>query len=107
MEVGEVGITLAAAIESLRDALLEARASGAKSTIQLPIESMAIELQVAATIDKDGKAGFRVPIVDLELGGSVGRTSQSTQTVRIVFKEPVDRSGNPVPVASVTDDRED
>ena len=68
---------------------------------------MTVQLQVVATVDKEGKAGFSVPMVHLELGGSAGFQNQSTQTVTIVFKEPVDRSGRPVPVASATDEREE
>ena len=106
MTVATEGIGLAEAIETLRDALLQARASGGQKAIQLPIESMTIQLEVAATVDKEGKAGFSVPVVNLEFGGSAGVQNQSTQTVTIVFKEPVDRTGNPVPVASATDERE-
>lgn len=106
MTVATEGIGLAEAIETLRDALLQARASGGHKAIQLPIESMTIQLEVAATVDKEGKAGFSVPVVNLEFGGSAGVQNQSTQTVTIVFKEPVDRAGNPVPVASATDERE-
>ena len=43
------GLGLAEAIEALRDDLLKARAAGAKSEIQLPVESMTVELTVTAT----------------------------------------------------------
>ena len=43
------GLGLAEAIESLRDDLLKARAAGATSDIQLPVESMTVELTVTAT----------------------------------------------------------
>ncbi|GAA2152580.1 hypothetical protein FHX52_0787 [Humibacillus xanthopallidus] len=101
------GLELATAIESLRDSLLRARAAGANKAIQLPIESMTVELEVAATVDKEGKAGFKVPIVEIELGGGVGLQNATKQTVTIVFREPVDRSGNPVPVADTSDEREE
>jgi Trypsin-co-occurring domain 2 len=67
------GLGLAEAIESLRDDLLKARASGADSEIQLPVESMTVELTVTATRSVDGKAGFKVPIVEVELGGGGSR----------------------------------
>jgi Trypsin-co-occurring domain 2 len=67
------GLGLADAIALLRDDLLKAQAAGAGSEIQLPVESMTIQLKVAATRSKNGKAGFRVPIVDLELGGGAGQ----------------------------------
>ena len=93
------GLGLADAIEMLRDALLQAQATGAGSDIQLPVESMTVELKVTATKSKGGKAGFKVPVVDLELGGSGGQERGSEQTVTVVFGGPVDRDGNPVKVA--------
>jgi NTP-dependent ternary system trypsin peptidase co-occuring protein len=53
------GLGLADAIGLLRDELLEAQAAGAGSEIQLPVESMTVQLTVAATRSRDGKAGFR------------------------------------------------
>lgn len=64
---------LAEAIGLLRDELLRARATGAASDIQLPVESMMVELNVTVTRSADGRAGFTVPVVGLQLGGSVGR----------------------------------
>jgi Trypsin-co-occurring domain 2 len=63
------GLGLAEAIEALRDDLLKARAAGAISEIQLPVESMTVELTVTATREINGKAGFKVPFVPVELGG--------------------------------------
>ena len=63
------GLGLADAIGLLRDELLQAQAAGADSDIQLPVESMTVQLKVTATRSVDGKAGFKVPIVELELGG--------------------------------------
>ncbi len=51
------GLALSEAIGLLRDELLRARASGAESEIQLPVESMTVQLQVAATRTRDGKEG--------------------------------------------------
>ena len=94
---------LSEAIELLRDDLLRARAAGAGSDIQLPIESMTVELSVTATRSADGKAGFTVPIVDLQLGGGVSRERGSEQKVTVVFGGPVDRDGRPVKIASTSD----
>ena len=63
------GLGLSEAIGLLRDELLRARAAGAGSDIQLPVESMTVELSVTATRSADGKAGFTVPVVGLQLGG--------------------------------------
>ena len=97
------GIGLADAIGMLRDELLKARAAGAGSDIQLPVESMTVVLTVEATNSINGKAGFKVPIVELELGGGGGRERSSGQTVTVVFGEPVDRDGRPVKVARSSD----
>ena len=92
------GLGLADAIGLLRDELLQAQAAGAGSDIQLPVESMTVELKVTATRSVDGKAGFKVPIVELELGGGAGRERGSEQAVTVVFAGPVDREGRPVKV---------
>jgi hypothetical protein len=92
------GLGLADAIGMLRDDLLKAQAAGAGSEIQLPVESMTVELKITATRSKDGKAGFKVPIVELELGGGGRRERGSEQTVTVVFGGPVDREGRPVKV---------
>ena len=93
------GLGLAEAIESLRDDLLQARAAGASSEIQLPVESMTVELTVTATRTREGKAGFKVPIVEVELGGGGSRKRGMGQRVTVVFGAPVDRDGKPVKVA--------
>jgi hypothetical protein len=99
------GLGLSEAIGVLRDELLKARAAGAGSDIQLPVESMTVQLQVAATRTRDGKAGFSVPIVNVELGASAGWQRETMQTVTVVFAEPVDRAGNPVKVAQPNTER--
>jgi hypothetical protein len=104
-ETSADGLGLADAIALLRDELLTARAAGGNSDIQLPIESMTVELKVTATRTRDGKAGFRVPIIEVELGTSGGRQEGSAQTVTVIFGGPVDRGGHSVKVASATDNR--
>jgi Trypsin-co-occurring domain 2 len=99
------GLGLAEAIGLLRDDLLRAQAAGASSAIQLPVESMTVELTVTATRSLDGKAGFTVPIVGLELGGGGARERGSEQKVTVVFGGPVDRAGNPVKVAQASSER--
>src|SRR5215472_3572928 len=98
------GLGLAEAIGLLRDELLKARAAAAPSDIQLPVESMTVQLQVVATRTRDGKAGFSVPIVNVELGGSAGWQRETMQTVTVVFGGPVDRDGNPVKVAQMSNE---
>jgi|SRR5215211_2780747 len=98
------GLGLAEAIEALRDDLLKARAAGATSEIQLPVESMTVELTVTATRSREGKAGFKVAIVEVELGGGGSRERGTGQKVTVVFGGPVDREGKPVKVAQATDE---
>jgi hypothetical protein len=97
------GLGLADAIAVLRDELLTARAAGGRSDIQLPVDSMTVELTVTATRSLDGKAGFTVPLVGLELGGGGGRAHPSGHQVSGGLRRPVDREGNPVKVASAAD----
>jgi Trypsin-co-occurring domain 2 len=99
------GLGLADAIELLRDELLRARAAGADSDVQLPVESMTVELTVTATRSLDGKAGFTVPVVGVQLGGGGARERGSEQKVTVVFAGPVDRSGAPVKVARPSSER--
>jgi Trypsin-co-occurring domain 2 len=97
------GLGLADAIALLRDDLLKARAEGGRSDIQLPVDSMTVELTVTAAKSLDGRAGFTVPLVGLELGGGAGREQASGHKVTVVFGGPVDREGNPVKVASAAE----
>jgi hypothetical protein len=98
------GIGLADAIGALRDELLKARAAGGKSEIQLPVESMTIELKVAATKAVGAKGGFKVPFIEFELGGDARRERHAEHLVTVVFAGPLDRQGNPVPIAEETDE---
>ena len=97
------GLGLSEAIGLLRDELLRARAAGAGANIQLPVESMTVELSVNATRSADGKAGFTVPVVGVQLGGGGSRERGSEQKVTVVFGGPVDREGKPVKIASASD----
>ena len=99
-KVTQEGIGLADAIAMLRDDLLKAQQQGANSDIQLPIASMTVELGVHATREANGKAGFRVPVINVELGGGASFGHGTEHTVTVLFDGPVDRNGNPVKVAS-------
>lgn len=102
-ETDAVGVGLADALEALRAEFAEARSKAAGSDLQFPIETVTVELQVVMTRTRDGKAGFRVPFVNAEFGGSAGRGSERTQTLTVVLGGPVDSAGRPVKVASETD----
>jgi hypothetical protein len=98
------GLELADAISLLREELLKARAHGAGTNIQLPVESMTVQLAVRATTGGEGRVGFRVPFA--EAGAGVSREHGAEQTVTVVFGQPVDRAGNPVKVAAGGDEME-
>ena len=93
----DVGLPLSEAIELLRDELLKASAAGAASEIQFPVESMTVELSVAATRSADGRTKFTVPVAGSQLGGGSLERGLG-QKVTVVFGAPVDRGGNPVKV---------
>jgi hypothetical protein len=97
------GLGLSEAIGLLRDELLRARAAGVAADIQLPVESMTVELNVTATRSANGRAGFVVPVIGVQLGGAVARELGSEQKVTVVFGPPVDRDGNPVKIAAASD----
>ena len=92
------GIGLAEALEQLRAELAAAQKAAAESNVQFPIETLTVELKVAVMRTKDGKAGFRVPFVGAEIGGSAGVDRERLQTVTLVLGAPVDRQGQPVKV---------
>ena len=94
------GLALSEAIGLLRDELLKAHAGGATSFIQLPVESMTVELSVIASRSADGKAEFTVPVMGEQVAGGGGRERDSEQKVTVVFGGPLDRDGRPVKVAS-------
>lgn len=93
------GIDLSEAITKLRADLIKAREAGADDEIQFPVESLTLELKVTATRSKDGTAGFYIPIVQAQVGGTIGSGNEQTQTVTIVFGEPVDKQGRPAKIA--------
>lgn len=98
------GIELSDAIALLHREMLKAYREGASQDMQFPVESMTVELKMAATRSSDGKAGFSIPVVNVELGGSTGKQHEATQTVTIVFGPPIDSEGNPLKVAAASDE---
>lgn len=101
------GVGLADALEQLRSELALARVKAAGKPVQFPIETLTVEFKVGITKSRDGKAGFTVPFVGVELGGSLGRSTETLQTVTLVLGPPVDEGGNPIKVASTSETRKD
>lgn len=104
--MGEQGtgsdLRLADAIEELREQLTLARTRSLGSELHFPIKSVQVELQVVAARDRGGKAGFKVPVIDVELGGSGSASRRATHTITIEFGAPVDPKGDPVRVERLT-----
>jgi hypothetical protein len=101
------GLGLADALEVLREQLAEAQLKAAAAAVQFPIESLTIELKVAVTKLGEGRAGFKVPFVGAELGGSASYSREALQTLTVVLAAPVDRNGNPIKVTRATDEEKE
>ncbi len=97
------GVELDEALEILRRQLASAHLRAAGTDFQFPVETVTVELKVAVTRSADGKAGFRVPILGAELGGSGSWAAESIQTVTLTLGPPVNRDGTPQRVASQSD----
>lgn len=89
-------------LEGLREEVQSAWHKAARQDLHFPIQTLTVELKVAVTRRADGKAGFRVPLVGAEIGGSAGYDRESMQTITLVLGSPVDRDGRPVKVAAST-----
>lgn len=88
--MSEESLSLSDAIAELRCEIDAARKAGEAAELRFPIARMTVELNVVATSEVGGRAGFRVPIVNLELGGSAVHTLQATHRIAIEFEGPVD-----------------
>jgi hypothetical protein len=95
------GLGLAEAIEQLRQELRLAQ-SNAAGDVQFPIQSVTVELQVVATKEAEGKAGFKVPVIELELGVGGAHSREATHRVVIELGRPVDATGMPVRVGRLS-----
>jgi hypothetical protein len=76
----EHGVGLAAAIESLRQELLDAVDAGRDQPMRFQLSPIELTLQVALTKEANGKVGWRI----LELGGSL--ESVATQTIKLTLE---------------------
>jgi hypothetical protein len=99
------GIGLAEAIGQIKAELGSAQAAPMAGGIRLPVKSVTVELKVVATKSADAKAGFKVPLIDVELGGSGSLSQERTHTITVVFDGPVDEMGNSLQVDKTDDDR--
>ena len=104
MESGSDQVSLTEAIAIIRRDLLRAQRSATHEDIHFPVQGVTIELRVVATRTKDGKAGFSVPLIGMDFGGSAGRQREVTQIVTVTLGPPADRSGSPVEIAEASDE---
>ena len=99
---GNSDLELADAIEDVREQLELARSRGVRADLQFPIQSVTVELQMVAIKEGKGKVGFKVPVIDLELGVSGMASRQATHRIVIEFGGPVTASGEPIRVDRVS-----
>lgn len=91
-------LNLSDAIRFLREELIVARQEAIGRDIILPIEKATIELQLVLEKAGEGKAGFKVPIVDVELGVSGKYGQEATHKITLELGQPTDRQLNPIRV---------
>lgn len=99
---GDSAIGLADAIEDLREQLELARSRVKADGITFPIRSVTVELQMVAAKEGEGKAGFKVPVIDLELGAAGRVSREATHRVVIEFATPVTASGEAIRVDRIS-----
>jgi hypothetical protein len=84
-------IPLAALIEAVRQEMLTAAQQGKGRPLQLEVDEVGIEVEVAVTAGKEGEAGIKIWV--LTAGGTVSRQNQSTQRVSLKLSAK-DEAGN-------------
>jgi hypothetical protein len=99
---GDSALGLADAIEDLREQLELARARADSADMKFPIHSVTIELRIVAAREGSAKAGFKVPVIDLEVGASGKISHEATHRLVIEFGGPVSASGQPIRVDRVS-----
>lgn len=95
-ESGWIGLT--AVIGSLRAELIAAQEEAEGQDLRFPIEKLTVELKVAVTRSVDGKAGFKVPLLGAQFGGSAGYKSEELQTITVTLGAPLGADGTPITV---------
>ena len=100
-KVDEIG--LADAIYQLKSEFAAAQMQPAPGGIRMPVKSVTVELKVVATKAGEAKAGFKVPVIDLEFGGGGSLSNELTHTITVVFDVPVDADGNQVEMEALPD----
>ncbi|MBF0187019.1 MAG: hypothetical protein HQL50_03745 [Magnetococcales bacterium] len=76
-------LPLAEAIKELRAELNQARTEGQDEAIRFTVEEVEITLQVVAAKEGNTKAGFKVPVIDLDVGAGGKLSNTKTHTLRL------------------------
>jgi len=98
------GLGLAEAIMQIKAGLAAAQTADAPGGIRLPMESVTVELKVIAAKEGNAKAGFKVPVIDLELSGGGTMSREQTHTITVVFGLPKGPNGQPISIDKSSDD---
>ncbi|MFH8616659.1 trypco2 family protein [Streptomyces sp. NPDC017979] len=77
------GVPLATWIQALRTELQNAQQAGANAALNFRVGDVELELDLATTEGRDGKAGVRFWVLDV--GAAATRQSVATQRVRITL----------------------
>jgi Trypsin-co-occurring domain 2 len=91
-------IGLAGALQALRADIAVAQEEAKAAGLTFPVTSVTVELKATVSRQVDGKAGFRIPLVNAELGGQGGWKSEMLQTITVVLGSPATGDGVPVRV---------
>jgi hypothetical protein len=83
-------------LAQLREQLIQAQAAGEGQDLQFKVQDIEVELQVATTLEGNGKIGFKVWLLEGEGGGSMSR--ENTHTLRLRL-EPKRSQGGDVTVS--------
>ncbi|MGW4379148.1 trypco2 family protein [Kitasatospora sp. NPDC004531] len=96
-------IGLTEAVTALHQELSDAVLAAGGQQIRFPVEGVALEFQVAVTVDAEasGKAKFWV----LELGTDTGYSRETVQTVTLQLGAPLGPDDEPVFVSRTSDVR--
>jgi len=83
-------------LAQLREQLKEAQLAAEGKDLEFRVQDIEVELQVATTLEGDGKIGFKVWLIEGEGGGRVSRANTHTLRLRLEPKTP---SGGDVTVS--------
>jgi len=98
MCMAEQRVTLAVAIQQLREQLREAAKGGEEEDLRFLPESVEVELDVKFSLEMEAGGGLKLWSI-LDLSGKAKTGDETTHKVKLILK-PVDRSGNPTLIGS-------